>query len=171
VDLDCLPTDVTTASIFGGVSSDGVTAALLSGWCTLMLNDERTARMLLAEDDLALLARAQQQSGPLCSLFNKLRTRKEAGASNQMAMASCNTPLGKKGHVWLILSLVYQLIAYADNASIKSVAVELSQSFQMQDIVTNYIQLLSVSSGGSSVHGSPMKRPSIAGKNTRQINL
>mgnify|MGYP003385665894 CR=1 FL=1 len=134
--------------------------------------------MLLCPDDLGLLAHSQQQCTPLCSLFNKLRSRKEPGAASQILAVggngNANTPLGKKGHIWLLLSLVYQLIAYADSAEVKGIAVELSQSFQMQDIVTSYIGLLSASTtnnGGGSGYGSPIKRPSIAGKNTRQINL
>lgn len=55
---------------------------------------------------------------------------------------SIDTPLKNKGHIWLILSLVYQLIAYADGDDVKQIAVELSNMFNMRDIVHSYMHLL-----------------------------
>lgn len=53
-----------------------------------------------------------------------------------------NSPLRNKGHIWLLLSLLYQLVAYASDGEIKAIAVGLTGVFDMQTIISSYMTLL-----------------------------
>ena len=54
-----------------------------------------------------------------------------------------STPMKTKGHVVLLLPVIYRLIAYAPENSIKIAAISLSDLINIQDIVTSYMDLLS----------------------------
>ncbi len=69
----------------------------------------------------------------------------------QPSAACQQTALGQKGHLWLVLSVIYQLIAGCPNEVIRKQAVEISQLFNMQAIVSDYMHLLSQKNQKSSL--------------------
>ena len=60
-----------------------------------------------------------------------------------------DTVLKEKGHLFLIITNLFQLLAFVENSSIKALVNEITATLNVQDIIVSYVRTISSDKAGA----------------------